>query len=106
MEVAQETSFQKAVYRKVDLDCLPSFRYQRNPALPSRIPLTRVHTFPKAGGGGLLPHPRCVLRWIKLVSPFVVALCPAPPVTRKRIGHCLAAHSPSPLAPTWTPLPH
>ena len=66
----------------------------------------RVHTFPKAGDGGHILHPRNVIRWIKLVSPFVVALCPAPPVARKRVCHCLAADSPGPPAPTQTTLPH
>ena len=37
----------------------------------------RVHTFPKAGGEGLLLHPRNAFRWIKLVSPFVVAFVPS-----------------------------
>src|SRR5262249_33217960 len=40
----------------------------------------RVHTFPKAGNGGSSLHPRYVIRQMKLVGPFVVALCPAPPV--------------------------
>src|SRR5262249_1716717 len=40
----------------------------------------RVHTFPKVESEGSLPHSRNVTGWIKLVDPFIVALCPAPPV--------------------------
>ena len=37
----------------------------------------RIHAFPKAGGGGKIPHPRNIIRWMKLVSPFVVAFVPS-----------------------------
>jgi hypothetical protein len=51
---------------------------------------------PGRTGGGVNHSPPsacCVVRR-RLVGPFVLLMCPAPPVARKRGSHCLAAASP------------
>jgi hypothetical protein len=77
MEVAYVNLNRNTCPPKVDLNCLPSFRCQRNQALPSRIPLTAFTPFPRPGMEDMILHPRNVIRRMKLVGPFVVALVPS-----------------------------
>ena len=88
------------------VECPPSIRRQKRSALPSASPsaayyLSRIcRPFPAA-------DTRLTSSYILPVSPFVVALCPAPPVSTQtnRPLPC-SRFAELPLASTWTTLPH
>ena len=111
--------------RKTHADCPPSIRCHKRKALPSPSPVTacylprsdaqnlRHHTSWKgfeARSGSMYatfthtpPHPA---QYILPVSPFVVAMCPAPPVsTQTNLPLPCSRFARLPPASTWTTLP-
>jgi len=70
----------------------PPVRRHGTALLPEGCRVT-ARAFPGAGGRGVCPVPRHANRGQSIlpVGPFVVVLCPAPPVAHQRNAHCLAS---------------